>query len=141
MTEVLKKENIVLNQPSVDREDVIRRCGQILLDSGYINERYIEGMIQRDNAYSTAIGNHIAIPHGEIDFKKDIIHTGIVVLTYPKGINWHGNIVYLVIGIAAKSDEHLDILGNIVDKIETEDDTISLINNANIDEIYEMLNR
>ena len=139
MTEILKRENILLNQPKADRENIILRCGQMLLDSGYINERYIEGMIKRDNSYSTAIGNYIAIPHGEEDYKKDIINSGIVVLTFPDGIDWHGNLVYLVIGIAAKGDEHMDILGNIVDHFETGEDTINLVKNAGIDEIYKML--
>ena len=140
MTEMLKKENIVLNQPKADREEVILRCGKMLLDSGYINERYIEGMIKRDNAFSTGIGNFIAIPHGEEDYKKDIISTGLVVLTYPEGVDWHGNPVYLVMGIAAKGDEHLDIMGNLVDHLETGDDTIALVKNADVNEVYKMLN-
>ena len=140
MKEILKKENIVLNQTGTNREEVIRRCGKMLLDSGYINERYIEGMIKRDNSFSTGIGNFIAIPHGEEDYKKDIISTGLVVLTYPDGVDWHGNPVYLVIGIAAKGDEHLDIMGNVVDHLETGDDTVKLVKNADVDEVYKMLN-
>jgi len=141
MKEILQRENIRLNQPKADKEDIVRRCGQMLLDSGYINERYIEGMIKRENAFSTAIGNYIAIPHGEADYKQDILHTGIVVLTYRGGIDWNGSPVYLVIGIAAKGDEHLDVLGNIVDCFETEEDTINLVENAGVDEIYTLLNR
>jgi mannitol/fructose-specific phosphotransferase system IIA component len=136
---MLKKENIILNQPTAEREEVIRRCGRMLADSGYVNEHYIEGMIKRDNSFSTGIGNFIAIPHGEEAYKKDIITTGIVVLTYPAGIDWHGKPVYLVIGIAAKGDEHLDIMGNIVDNLETGDDVIKLIKNAGVDEVYQML--
>jgi mannitol/fructose-specific phosphotransferase system IIA component len=136
---ILKKENIVLNQPKADREEVIRRCGRMLVDSGYANEHYIEGMIKRDNSFSTAIGNFIAIPHGEEAYKKDILNTGIVVLTYPDGVDWHGSTVYLVIGIAAKGDEHLDIMGNVVDHLESGDDTIKLVKTGNIDEIYNML--
>ena len=140
MTEILKKENIVLNQPKAEREEVILRCGKMLLDSGYINERYIEGMLKRDNSFSTGIGNFIAIPHGEEDYKKDIISTGLVVLTYPEGVDWHGSPVYLVMGIAAKGDEHLDIMGNLVDHLETGDDTVALVKNANVNEVYKMLN-
>ncbi|MDR0785742.1 MAG: PTS sugar transporter subunit IIA [Treponema sp.] len=139
MANILKKENIILNQPKTDREAVIRRCGRMLFDSGYVNENYIEGMVKRDNSFSTGIGNFIAIPHGEEAYKKDIVSTGIVVLTYPEGIDWHGTPVYLVIGIAAKGDEHLDIMGNIVDNLETGDDTIKLVKNAGVDEIYQML--
>ena len=129
-----------MNQPKTEREKVIFRCGQMLLEAGYVTERYIEGMIKRDNAFSTAIGNHIAIPHGEGDYKKDIICAGIVVITYPEGIDWDGSTVYLVVGIAAKGDEHLDILGNIVDHFETGEDTVNLVKNAGIDEMYAILN-
>jgi mannitol/fructose-specific phosphotransferase system IIA component len=135
---MLKKQNIILNQSKVDREEVILRCGRMLVDSGYAGERYIEGMIKRDNSFSTGIGNFIALPHGEEAYKTDILSTGIVVLTYPDGIDWHGNPVYLVIGIAAKGDEHLDIMGNIVDSLDTGDDVIKLVKNADVDAVYKM---
>ena len=118
---------------------MIRRCGRMLVDSGYAKERYIEGMIKRDNSFSTGIGNFIALPHGEDAYKKDIITTGIVVLSYPEGIDWHGTPVYLVIGIAAKGDEHLDIMGNVVDNLETGDDVLKLVKSAGVDEVYRML--
>jgi mannitol/fructose-specific phosphotransferase system IIA component len=136
---MLKKENILLKQPKAEREEVIRRCGRMLADSGYVNERYIEGMIKRDNSFSTGIGNFIALPHGEEDYKKDIIATGIVVLSYPDGIDWHGSQVYLVIGIAARGDEHLDIMGNIVDNLETGEDVRKLVESAGPDEVYRVL--
>ena len=139
MTAILKKENILLNQKKADRETVIRICGKLLLDSGYVTEHYIEGMIKRDNSFSTGIGNFIAIPHSEEAYKKDIISTGIVVLTFPEGIDWHGSSVYLVIGIAAKGDEHLDIIGNIVDHLETGDDVIKLVKTSSIDEVFRIL--
>jgi mannitol/fructose-specific phosphotransferase system IIA component len=135
---MLKKENIILNQSKADREEVIRRCGRMLVDSLYANERYIEGMIKRDNSFSTGIGNFIALPHGEEAYKADILSTGIVVLTYPDGIDWHGSPVYLVIGIAAKGDEHLDIMGNVVDSLDTGDDVINLVKTADIDAVYKM---
>ncbi|MDR2351661.1 MAG: PTS sugar transporter subunit IIA [Deltaproteobacteria bacterium] len=138
MPDILKKENILLNQPKDEREAIIRRCGRLLVDSGYANERYIEGMIKRDNSFSTGIGNFIAIPHGEEDYKKDILKTGIVVLTYPEGVDWHGKTVYLVIGIAAKGDEHLDIMGNIVDHLDTEDDTLKLVKNATVENVFQV---
>ena len=134
--EMLKKENILLNQPSAAREDVIRRCGRMLVDGGYAKERYIEGMVARDNSFSTCIGNHIALPHGEEAYKVDIISTGVVVLTYPEGIDWQGTTVYLVIGIAAKGDEHLDIMGNVVDALDTGEDTKRLVREGDVDAVY-----
>ena len=119
---MLTDENIVLNVPVEDREAVIRRCGRLLVDGGYATERYIEGMLLRDASFSCAIGNGIAIPHGEVAYKPDILATGFVVLTYPQGVPWNEQLVKVVIGIAARGEEHLDIIGNIVDYFDTEDD-------------------
>ena len=51
--------------------------------------------------------------------------TGVVVMTYPDGIDWNGDKVKLVVGIAAKGDEHLEILGRIVGIASTDEDTDS----------------
>jgi mannitol/fructose-specific phosphotransferase system IIA component len=136
---ILKMENIILNQPAADREAVIRRCGRMLVEGGYAKERYLEGMLKRDNSFSTCIGNYIAMPHGEKEYKEDILATGFVVLAYPEGIDWHGSTVYLVIGIAARGDEHLDIMGNIVDNLETGEDVINLVKTADQKAVYAML--
>jgi mannitol/fructose-specific phosphotransferase system IIA component len=136
---MLKIENIILNQPKAEREEVIRRCGRILVDNGYAEERYIEGMIKRDNSFSTAVGNYIAMPHGEKEYKDAILSTGFVVLTYPEGLDWNGVTIYLVIAIAARGDEHLDIMGNVVDKLETGEDVINLVRTADAKAVYALL--
>ena len=137
--EMLKLSNIITGLTPEPYEDVIRRCGKMLLDSGYINEAYIEGMIARDRSFSTAIGNMIAIPHGEMAFKKEILHTGLVVLTYPDGVNWGDQTVKLVIGIAAKGDEHLNILEQIAEAFEEEEDVEAVVQIADADAIYSLL--
>ncbi|MDR1894363.1 MAG: PTS sugar transporter subunit IIA [Spirochaetales bacterium] len=137
-TEMFKLENIILNLPAEDSDAVIRRCGKMLVDNGYAQEKYVEGMLARDHSFSCAIGNFIAIPHGEKEYKENILSPGIVVLTYPEGIDWHGAKVHLVIGIAARGEEHLDILGNVVDNIEEEQDVLNLIEKNDPQAIYNM---
>jgi mannitol/fructose-specific phosphotransferase system IIA component len=136
--DILKKENIILNQPRADRVDIIKRAGKMLVDSGYCTEKYVEGMLKRDESFSTAIGNFIAIPHGAEEYKKEILNTGLVILSYPEEIVWGDKVVHLVVGIAAKGDEHLDIMGNIVDHLDTGEDTLKLIKTATLEEIYEL---
>jgi mannitol/fructose-specific phosphotransferase system IIA component len=135
---ILELSGIALGLASETHTEAIRRCGRALVNGGYVNERYIEGMLARDENFSTAIGNHLAIPHGEKQYKGDIIKTGIVVLAYPNGIEWNGDNVHLVIGIAAKGDEHLDILENIVDKLDTGDDVVALIAKNSKQAIYDL---
>ncbi|GMO35011.1 MAG: PTS sugar transporter subunit IIA [Termitinemataceae bacterium] len=140
MADVLTMENIAINLPAEGREDVIKRAGKMLVDGGYAGERYIEGMLKRDETLSCAIGNLIAIPHGEKEYRSDIIKTGIVVITYKEPVEWRGQQVRFVVGIAAKGEEHMDILSNIVDKLETDEDVVNLVNKADKKAIFDILN-
>ena len=135
---ILELSGITLGLAAEPYQDAIRRCGRALVDGGYAKERYIEGMLAREESFSTAIGNYIAIPHGERQYKEDIIKTGIVALTYPDGIEWNGGAVFLVIGIAANGDEHLDIIKNIVDKLEEGDDVKALVAKNSKQAIYDL---
>ncbi len=137
--EILLKSNIITGLAPEPHEDVIRRCGKMLVDSGYVNAPYIDGMLARDRGFSTAIGNLIAIPHGEIAFKKEIKSTGLVVLTYPGGVEWNGETVKLVVGIAAKGDEHLEILERIVEAFEEEKDVEAAVQNNDVEALFGIL--
>lgn len=139
MTAMLKKENIVMGQPTEPHEDAIRRCGAMLVRAGYAGEKYVDGMIARDRDFSTAIGNGIAIPHGAKEYKKEIKATGLVVLTYPDGIPWNDGIVKLVVGIAAQGDEHIEILERLVDAFEDEEAVDEVVAAGDADKLFKIL--
>lgn len=133
--ELLQKNNIFLNCKAKAKEDVIREIGQVLCNSGYVDESYIEAMLERENTFSTNIGNGIAIPHGVEAAKKNIKRSGIAVMVFPDGTKWNNDEVKVVIGIAGVGEEHLDVLANIADKLSTEDAVTDLIKSS-VDEIY-----
>ena len=137
---LLEKQNIVLNCEASTPEEAILACGQLMVKAGIVEEPYVQGMLDREKEFPLAIGNHIAIPHGVNAVRPYIKHTGLVVMTYPKGISWNDDDVKLIIGIAAQGDEHLDILGRIVEILEEEEDTDRLVEHASVDEIYKTLN-
>lgn len=139
MTEILNQDNILTNLPVEPYKEVIVRCGEMLLDSGYVKEPYIKGMLERDASFSTAIGNLIAIPHGTKEYQQYINNTGLVVLTYPEGIPWGDETVKLVIGIAANGDEHLSILERIVTHLEDESAVNALVDKGDKQAIYMLL--
>ena len=140
LSDVLEKKNIILGCKSVTPEEAIKACGKLMVDSGYVEEGYVPGMIDRDKEFSLAIGNHVAIPHGTVAVKPLIKKTGIVVMTYPDGIEWGDDVVKLVVGIAATGDEHLDILARIVAAADDEEATDKLVANATVDDLFKLLN-
>lgn len=134
---LLEKKNIILNCQPVTPEEAIRACGRLLVESGYADEGYIQGMLERNADCSVAVGSHVAIPHGGKDSLKFIRRTGVVVMTFPDGIRWEDKIVRLVIGIASKGEEHLEFLNRLVDIIKSGEDTDALVENATVEGLYE----
>lgn len=141
---ILKAENIKLNQTISDKEEAIRFVGNILQEEGYVMEDYIPSMLEREEITSTYMGNYVAIPHGTEAAKKSVKETGISIVTVPNGVDFgDSNIVKLLIGIAGKGDEHLEILSKIaivcseeenIQKIldaESKQDVISLFSEVN----------
>lgn len=134
----LAKSNIVLGLESMDKEAAIRMAGQVLFEGGYVEEEYIDAMVQRDQDLSTFIGNGTAIPHGVSDAKKKIMHTGISILTFPDGVDFDGNIVYLVVGIAGVGNEHLMILANLAEIVEDEEIVETIRQSKDVNYIYKL---
>ncbi|WP_295750146.1 PTS mannitol transporter subunit IICBA [uncultured Oscillibacter sp.] len=137
---LLEKKNILLNCKPVSPEEAIRAVGKRMVESGYVEEAYIQGMLDREKSFSVAIGSHVAIPHGTEESRKAIKKTGLIVMTYPEGIEWGEDTVRLVVGIASTGEDHLGILGKIVEVAETEEDTDRLVDNASVDQLYKLLN-
>ena len=137
---LLEKKNIILNCKPVSPEEAIKAVGRLMVESGYVEEAYIQGMLDREKSFSVAIGSHVAIPHGTNEVKPLIKRTGVVVMTYPDGIDWNGDKVKLVVGIAAKGEEHLEVLGRIVAIASTDGDTDALVAGADAENLYQKLN-
>jgi PTS system mannitol-specific IIC component len=133
---ILRKSNVLLGLKSMERDEVIRMAGRLLYQSGYVNEEYIEAMIERENDLTTYIGKGIAIPHGVGKAKENIKKSGMVVLQFPEGISFGEEKAYLVIGIAGVGNEHLSILSNIATAVNVDDDSIVEVLRSTTDREY-----
>ncbi|AIF50495.1 PTS mannitol transporter subunit IICBA [Pelosinus sp. UFO1] len=133
---ILRKSNILLGLKSMERDEVIRMAGSLLYKSGYVNEEYIEAMIEREKDLTTYIGKGIAIPHGVGKAKENIKKSGMVVLQFPEGVSFGDETAYMVIGIAGVGNEHLSILSNIATAINEEDDSMVEVLRTTTDSEY-----
>ncbi|MFF2448870.1 PTS sugar transporter subunit IIA [Neobacillus sp. NPDC058068] len=133
---ILAKENILLNTAVGTKEEAIRVTGRILVEKGYVDANYIEKMLEREALTSTYMGNFVAIPHGTEDSKSFVKESGISFVQVPQGVDFgSGNIVKLLIGIAGKDNEHLDILSNIAIVCSEEENIEKLVAAKTADEI------
>lgn len=137
---ILNEQNILLNASSESKFDAIERAGRLLAANGYVDQEYIEGMKKRENEITTYIGNGIAIPHGTSEYIGHIRKSGIVVVQYPKGVDFGGgNTAYILIGIAGRNDEHLEILSSIALVCQEESNVVNLRNAVSKEEIISIL--
>jgi PTS system mannitol-specific IIC component len=111
--DLLAPENVFLNQTFANKEEAIRFAGRALVNAGYVEESYIEAMIEREQMTSTYMGNDVAIPHGTEAAKKAVLKSGFTVIQVPEGIDFDGQKVRLIFGIAGKDGTHLEILSGI----------------------------
>ncbi|MFV5370935.1 phosphoenolpyruvate--protein phosphotransferase [Acinetobacter pittii] len=107
----LEPRHIHMNQHAVDKKHALQCLVDILVKDGLVTPDYITGLISREQQSATYLGQGIAIPHGTPQSREFILETGIRLAHFPEGIIWDGeNRIYLAVVIAAKSDEHLQVL-------------------------------
>lgn len=138
--ELLNEKNILLNVKSESKIEAIERAGSLLVQNGYVEKEYIDGMKAREADITTYIGNGIAIPHGMSQYIKYIKKSGIVIVQYPEGVDFgEGNITYLVIGIAGKNNDHMSILSRIAIVCQYEENVKKLIASKDKNEIIKTI--
>ncbi|HHV18988.1 MAG TPA: PTS sugar transporter subunit IIA [Thermoanaerobacterales bacterium] len=138
--EVLTENSIILGAEAKDKYEAIEIVGNILLREGKVEASYIDAMKAREDMLTTYIGNGVAIPHGVGEAKDKIIESGISVAQFSKGVDFgQGSTAYIVIGIAGKDNDHLNILANIAAVCEDKNEVEKLIKAKSRREIYQML--
>ena len=111
--------DVRLGVRAADKEAAIRAVGAVLAERGYIDAAYVDSMLGRELQANTYLGSGIAIPHGMAGDRALIHRTGVCAVQLAGGVEWSpGQPVRLVVGIAARSDEHLAILAALTDVLD-----------------------
>src|SRR5918995_3971127 len=116
--EVLTPDAIVVGATATDKADAIARVGAILVAHGYVTPAYVDAMRAREEIISTYLGNGISLPHGTGEVQDTILRTGLAVMQIPAGVAWDDEPARLVIGLAAKSDEHITVMSRLAGVLE-----------------------
>ena len=138
----LTEKDIFLGLTAQNKEEAIRFVGQKLVDNGYVEPVYIEAMLERERLTSTYLGESIAVPHGTIEAKDSVINTGIVFCQYPAGVKFGEEAddkAKIVIGIAARNNEHLDVIAKLTNALDDPNIIAKLSNTTRFDEVLAIL--
>ncbi|UYU32044.1 PTS mannitol transporter subunit IICBA [Siccibacter colletis] len=138
----LGAENVFLGRTATHKEDAIRFAGEQLVKGGYVQPEYVEAMLEREKLTPTYLGESIAVPHGTVEAKDRVLKTGVVFCQYPEGVRFgedEDDIARLVIGIAARNNEHIQVITSLTNALD--DDTVieRLANTTSVDEVLALL--
>jgi mannitol/fructose-specific phosphotransferase system IIA component len=122
---VLTVDAVRLGLTAASKDEVLRRCGEVLVEIGAVSPQYVEAIVERERSVSTYMGEGVAIPHGTDESRVHVRRTALAVLQFPEGVDWgDGVLVRLAIPIAASGDEHVAVLsalaGVLVDPANAE---------------------
>ena len=113
LRELLPETSMMMDAAAADRDDAIRQAGGALVRSGAADGGYIEAMLEREHTVSTYIGDGIAMPHGTVAAKNAVRSEALVLLRYPDGVDWNGDRVTLVLGVAARGRRYIALISQL----------------------------
>ncbi len=136
---VLEPSQIRLSGTAKNKEEAIAEAADILVAAGAVAPEYLDYMLQREATVSTYMGNFLAIPHGTNEGKDTILDSALSFVRYDEPLDWGGEEVRFVVGIAGKEGGHMEILTKIAIVFSEEDDVERLLAAQSPDEVLEIL--
>ncbi|PRD14588.1 PTS mannitol transporter subunit IICBA [Pantoea coffeiphila] len=138
----LTASNVFLGNHASDKEQAIRFAGEQLVKGGYVEPEYVDAMLEREKLTPTYLGESIAVPHGTIAAKDRVLKTGVVFCQYPEGVRFgeeEDDIARLVIGIAARNNEHIQVITSLTNALDDDSVIARLATTTSVQEVLDLL--
>ena len=144
MNELIKLENIKVNQEPSSWQESIRIVGKLLLDSSCIDEEYIDAMIDAvtDLGPYIVIGKHIAIAHAAPE--KHVKNNGLSCAILSKPIEFGSQndpvkVLFAISSVDGKS--HMNMLMDLAKIIGEDDEVVNRLSECKmVDSVYDIIN-
>ncbi|GAA1207608.1 PTS sugar transporter subunit IIA [Rhodoglobus aureus] len=139
MSKVLELDQIKAAGTARTKEEAIAEAAEILIAAGAVTPEYLGFMKAREELTSTFMGNFLAIPHGTNEGKDTILSSALSFVRYADPIEWDGNEVRFVVGIAGKEGGHMDTLAAVATIFSDNDEVQKLIDASTEEELLSLL--
>ena len=138
----LAPNQVFLGLKAANKEEAIRFAGEQLVKGGFVKPSYVDAMLEREKLVSTYLGEGVAVPHGTIEAKDAVLKTGIVFCQYPDGVRFtdeEDGVAKLVIGIAARNNEHIQVVTAITNALDSEEAINTLTTTDDVEKVLALL--
>jgi mannitol operon transcriptional antiterminator len=143
LKEVITENEILTNVEAKDWREAVRIGGELLLNAGKIEERYIQGMIENveENGAYIVIAPKIAMPHARPE--KGAKEIGLSLITLKNPINFgnpKNDPVSLVISLCAVDhSSHLRALSELMDILSNEENVKYILSENDSNKIIKLI--
>ena len=141
LAELLAESSIDLDATAVDRDDAIAQAGAALVAAAAVDDDYTTAMLECERTVSTFVGEGVAVPHGTLGAKNAVARNALVLLRFTQPIDWNGNDVHIVIGLAAMGRGHIGLLSRIAGVLLDPERARALREATSTDDVYRVLSQ
>lgn len=142
MLKELLKGNVTLKENVSNWQEAIKVASQKLLDNGYIEEKYIEKMIENIKRLGpyVILSDDVAMPHSRPE--DGVKKTGMGLLKLEKGVSFgeDDTKVRLIFILGAKdSNLHIEMITELVDMLQDEEKLNKILTSKTEEELINNL--
>lgn len=104
--QLFEPDLIFVHQKVKDKSELLNLIGKKLVKKGYVTNKYIQTVFDRENITPTSIGNGVAIPHGD---QNEINEAKVAIATLNEPILWDSEMVDVVFLLVVKMTNEFEI--------------------------------
>jgi PTS system ascorbate-specific IIA component len=142
---LLNKDVIKLNVKCLDWKDAIRKGSEILINKGFVEERYTEAILDNFEKFGSymVIVPGIVLSHARPEEGVKKFSVSLMTLKDPVEFGSEMNDpVKLVITLAAiDSEAHMKVIKKLMELLMNAEDLNKLMNSEEVEEIIEIINK
>ena len=131
LKDMLHPENIRLDVAADGWETAVRLCGNVLVERGYVEPRFVDAMIKlvQENGPYIVIAPGLAFPHARPQDGAKVAGLSLIRLLEPVNFgNEDNDPVHLVIALSATDNSsHIDALAELFEVIANEENRAKLL--------------
>lgn len=146
MPGIIDIKTIKIGVKASQKEDVLKLVSSMAKQNQIVNsqEEYYEGLINRENEFTTGIGKGFAIPHCK---SNTVNKPAVIVFKLDNEVDWEAMdnkpvnfILALAVPESNAGTDHLKILSQIARCLMDDEFTDKLQGTSSVNEIYNLLN-
>lgn len=142
---LLTASNTKLKVDATNWQDAIRKGGELLVNSGMTEPRYVDAMIENANKngpYFVLVPG-VAMPHARSECGAIKIGLSLITLKEPVNfLNSPNNPVSIVLCLSATDpNSHIQVMQNLAEFLDSKDDMNAVINANKTEEVMQVMQK